>query len=455
MNTPLLYPKKIILWLEIILAERFGHPFKLFPKNIYESEYLLTFNGDRRNISIAADPATFMRSDSKLPCTSWDATSEGWHSILESSLYAPGITDLPYGVVTRTEKGMHISYDIIGLTYWMLTRQEEVGRTDLDDHGRFAATSSHAYKNGYLERPVVDEWLHILGQVIQRTWPSIKLKQNSFSIKVSHDVDQPSQYAFKTWGQIARIMGGHLIKRRDLKAFVQTPYIKLVSINKIHASDNFYTFDWIMSQSEQHGLKSAFYFMCSNSGIYDGDYILEDRRIRHLIRKIHQRGHEIGLHPSYGSYQKTEMIGNEFSRLLSICDEEKVQQSEWGGRMHYLKWTQPDTLRSLEKSGLDYDSTLGYADRPGFRCGTCFEYPAFDPVAKETLKLRVRPLILMDSTFIGEKYLGIGMSEQAENIALKLKNICRKLQGTFTILWHNSTLTTKQQIDLYLAILSK
>jgi hypothetical protein len=52
-------------------------------------------------------------------------------------------------------------------------RVEEIGRTDLDNHERFPATSSHAFKHGYLDRPVVDEWLHLLGQVIQRQWPGV------------------------------------------------------------------------------------------------------------------------------------------------------------------------------------------------------------------------------------------------------------------------------------------
>lgn len=56
----------------------------------------------------------------------------------------------------------------------MLTRQEEVVRTDLDEHGRFQVISSHAYKQGYLERPIIDEWLEILGRLILRAWPTGK-----------------------------------------------------------------------------------------------------------------------------------------------------------------------------------------------------------------------------------------------------------------------------------------
>src|SRR5690606_19318473 len=124
----------------------------------------------------------------------------------DSTLFAPGVAQLPAPLISTTDNGWHIGYDILGLVYWMLNRIEEIGRTDLDRHGRFPATASHAYKHDYLERPVVDEWLHVLGQVMRKTWPEIELKHHAFSMKVSHDVDSPSLYSFKPWHRIARMM---------------------------------------------------------------------------------------------------------------------------------------------------------------------------------------------------------------------------------------------------------
>ncbi len=105
----------------------------------------------------------------------------------------------------------------------MLTRLEEVRRTDLDSHQRFPATSSHAYRHGYLERPIVDEWLNVLGQVIQRVWSSIELKQHEFSIKVSHDVDIPSRYAFQNLKGLIRTMGGDVLLRKDFISALKAP----------------------------------------------------------------------------------------------------------------------------------------------------------------------------------------------------------------------------------------
>jgi hypothetical protein len=441
-----------LIWLSNILTERFGHAFDLRVQ--LPNTLLITLFEDTRFIQMPLYWDTFTRADSNLPCTHWDANAEEWNSVLGAPLPAPGAASLPTPLITPTANGMHVAYDILGLTYWMLSRQEEVGRTDLDAHGRFPATSSHAYKHDYLEQPVVDEWLHILGQVIQRTWPGIELKQHSFSIKVSHDVDEPSRYGFRSMPTLVRAMAGDVIKRRDFKSAILAPWVRMNTRTQLHRADPANTFDWIMDVSEQHGLQSAFYFICGHTDPHDADYQPEHPVIRHLMRRMHQRGHEIGLHPSYGTYQKPQLIRQEAERLRKICTEEGIVQTEWGGRMHYLRWEHPITLRAWVDAGMAYDSTLGYADRPGFRCGTCFEYQAFDPVSQNELPLRIRPLIAMDVSVMAVSYMGLGTSSLALNNFIELKNICRAVAGCFTLLWHNTQLLSNSECGLYSEVIN-
>ncbi|MBD7960324.1 polysaccharide deacetylase family protein [Comamonas avium] len=428
-----------LAWLQTLLQERFGHLFEL---QVQPDGNCITMqlSGDTRCVTLALDGATFTRADSDLPCATWPAPADGWVTALPGNLPAPGAVHLSLPLIEATVNGgWHIGYDILGLTYWMLTRQEEVGRTDLDAHGRFPASSSHAWKHDYLERPIVDEWLYVLGQVIARTWPGMALKEHQFSMKVSHDVDAPSRYGFASAKGLLRSMASDVLKRGDIPNALRAPWIRLNTRDALHLSDPFNTFEWIMDLSDQHGLSSAFYFICGRSSNMDADYEPEHPAIRRLMRRIHERGHEIGLHPSYGTYQKPELITHEAGRLRTILAEENIQQTEIGGRMHYLRWEQPTTLRAWADAGMDYDSTLGYADRPGFRCGTCFEYPAFDPVADEALKLRVRPLVVMECSVIDVCYLGLGTGALALAKVAQLKDACKAVQGCFTVLWHNST----------------
>ena len=144
------------------------------------------------------------------------------------------------------------------------------------------------------------------------------------------------------------------------------------------------------------------------------------------------------MHPSYGTYQTPELIKQEADRLSGVLRATGIDQPQIGGRMHYLRWEHPTTLQAWEDAGMAYDSTLSYADRPGFRCGTCFEYPAFNTITQQPLQIRIRPLIAMECTVIDSVYLGLGVTQAAENKFLELKEKCRKLSGCFTLLWHNS-----------------
>ncbi|RND30487.1 hypothetical protein EC575_19575 [Vibrio cholerae] len=437
-------------WLQILLNERYGRLFKLVQlgRNLQ-----ISLQGNEKKISFDQLQSIFHQSRSDFPCQQWQASSEGFIAPIEDYIPAPSLIELPSPLIEFTEQGAIVHYDILGLTYWMLTRLEEVERKDLDNHQRFPAVTSHAYQQGYLERPIVDEWLMILGQVIQRVWPDIELKRHEFSIKVSHDVDSPSMYGFQPWPTIGRMMAGHLLKRRDLKAFFTTPYVKLVTRSQLHSADPYNTFEWLMDISEANNIKSAFYFICGGGHSHDADYEPEHPVIRNLMRRIHERGHEIGLHPSYGTFQQPELVKQEAERLKRICAEEGIEQSQWGGRMHYLRWEQPTTMRAWAIAGMSYDSTLGYADRPGFRCGTCHEYPAFDPVAQEQLNLRIRPLVVMECTVIDSVYLGLGTSKSAEGKMKLLKKRCQQVNGVFSFLWHNSSFNLYTLRKIYVKVM--
>jgi hypothetical protein len=439
-------------WLEVVFFERLGLSFSL---NKLEQSLVISLPSDEGRVVFDTLDPVFNESRSNFPCNFWDAESEGYVAPIDANIPAPGTIELQSPLISYKGRDAFVHYDIPGLTFWMLTRLEEIGRKDLDNNNRFPATSSNAFQNDYLERPIVDEWLNILGQVIQRVWPRVELKKHAFEMKVSHDVDRPARYAFQKASGLIRTMGGDLILRKDPKSALMGPWIWLNSRNEIHPHDPANTFDWLMDLSEKHGLASAFYFICGRTDmIKDAQYDPEMPQIRALMRKLHYRGHEIGLHPSYNTYNKPEEIRREAERLRRVCSEEGINQLEWGGRMHYLRWDQSITLKAWNDAGMAYDSTLSYADRPGFRCGTCFEYPAFDVVHDLSLGLRIRPLVAMDCTVIAASYLGLGSTEAAYEKFYQLKKKCKEVGGVFTLLWHNSYFNTASDFDIYRRLVS-
>ena len=444
MNYPITEPA--LRWLELIFSERFDYRWRLARA---EEGLRLELIGAEGAIVFDTHCNDFTASNRDLKHTNWDASCEGWNSVLGGPLPAPGFSELLSPLIEQQAGSTFIHYDIIGLVYWMLARVEEIGRDDLDIHRRFPATSSHAYKNGYLDRPVVDEWFHILGQVIKRQWPALELKLDRANIELSHDVDRPFQYLFAPGQSIARQVIGDVLRRCDIGLAVRRCLTWHAVRKGSLQSDPYNTFDWIMDQSEKYGLRSAFYFICgrTNKGM-DADYEIEHPEVRRLLRRIHERGHEIGLHPSYDTYLRPDLIRHEFLRLKQVCKNEKIQQNRWGGRMHYLRQEVPTTMNALLEAGLDYDASLGYADRAGFRCGTCFEYAAFDPITKRVLDIRIKPLVVMEGAVFGIQHGSASHGADLSQV-LQMMNACRAVGGVFSLLWHNSELYTEWQRSAY------
>jgi hypothetical protein len=415
----------------------------------------LTLDEGEGRIFVDQPIAAFASRADDLPCGSWDPRLEGWTAPLHAPLPTPGCATVPSPLLEAVAGGYAMHYDVFGLTYWLLSRQEEVNCTAFDSHGRFPATASHAFRHGYLERPVVDEWLDVLGQVMARLWPQLQRRARVFAMKLSHDVDLPSRYAFRpTRGWVGAI-GEDILRHRRLADALRAPAILLGGRRRLHRADPWNTFDWLMTVSERHSVASAFYFICGRTSIdLDAGYEPDDEVIRNLMRTIHLRGHEIGLHPSYNTYLRPDLIEHEALRLKQVCASERIVQTAWGGRMHYLRWRTPTTLQGWEQAGMTYDSSLGYADRAGFRCGTCLEYPAFDPVAQRQLRLRIRPLVAMDGAVMAKQYMGLGTGDAALSAFVSLKSACKAVGGTFTLLWHNSELNLPEQRALYQSVLA-
>ena len=423
-------------WLEGIFAERFGLAWHLTPSA--DGLYLRLAGADGA-VLFDTPFDSFALAQSDLPFTRWDAERQGWSSVLGGPLPAPGVTEMPVPLIEPHGTAHVIHYDIPGLTYWMLARVEEIGHAVLDSHGRFPATASHAYKHGYLDRPVVDEWLHLLGQVIQRQWPSAELKRHVARTIVSCDVDQP----FALDGSLlrmARRAAGDVLKRRSFTALSKTVVGTWQARQGDHNLDPYRQgIDFIMETNERAGRAVAFYFIPENTDLrLDNRVSLDDPRMRALLREIHKRGHEIGIHPGYKSYKHSFEIVRSLKTLRRVLNEERIAQPLLGGRQHFLRWETPTTACLWDDNGMEYDSTLSYADRPGFRCGTCFEYPLFDARTQRALRLRERPLIVMECSVIAKQYLGLGYSEETLKLMLEYRERCRRVGGDFTLLWHNS-----------------
>lgn len=354
--------------------------------------------------------------------------------------------------VAVEEDTIRLGLDLFGSAFFLLTRYEELVTTTRDRRDRFPATASLAFQEGFLDRPVVNEYVELLWSCLSRLFPELRRSERQHRVILSHDVDWPIATLGKSLPQVLRATVGDVAKRKDsvlaarrLESWVQ------VRLGRFHG-DVGNVFDDIMDTSERNGLRSAFFFIASDgTGDIDGAYTVEHPWIRALLRRVHERGHEIGIHPSYRTFRDPCRIRREYLRLRNVCDDEGISQEVWGGRQHYLRWENPTTWQGYVDAGIAYDTTLSFADHVGFRSGVCYEYPVFDLKARQVLALRERPLVVMEATLFGERSkFGMALSIDAGvELIARLKASCEAYRGDFTLLWHNSWLIQSRMLAAY------
>ena len=345
--------------------------------------------------------------------------------------------------------GIHLAIDVFGSVFFLLSRYEEVVLRARDKHDRFpgaASVTSHL-----LERPLADEYVEILWCAINHLWPNIRRRDTVFRLWLTHDVDEPWATLGRPRRTIARAVAGDVVRRRDLALAVHRTRSALSVRSRRAADDPFDTFDFLMDTSEKHGLRSTFFFMSGAPGGIDGTYRLSDGSIRSLLRSVHHRGHEVGLHASYHSYRSAPRLRAEFEALRTACDSLGFDQPSWGVRQHFLRIDTTETWAKQASAGLDYDTTLGFADRAGFRAGTCHGFPAFDLLRRQRIELRERPLLVMDSTLFS--YMDLDVDAAADH-SKQIVDRCRRYGGEAVILYHNTSVATASFRAHYAALVA-
>lgn len=316
------------------------------------------------------------------------------------------------------DKKIVCGIDIFASSFFMLTRWEEYVNKARDEHNRFPGSESTAFKFNFLHRPVVNEYTEMLWNMMLKLGFKGRRKQRNFELVLTHDVDM---LAFP---KSFRILAGDVIKRRSVK-------ILWKHFNYMFIINPYDTFDLLMTSSERLGLKSHFYFMSSDKNHIPTDfrYDLKSKLFKSKTEEIKKRGHIIGFHPGYYTYDDEERWRYE-KNLLEEAIKEEINE----GRQHYLRVDMTKTMPIWDKNHMKIDSTLGYADKEGFRCGTGDIFPLFDIVNRKQLNVKEQPLIIMDGTLFNyQKYSLETASQIIQSYILNGKKYCTNI----ILLFHN------------------
>jgi hypothetical protein len=368
----------------------------------------------------------------------------------------------PRPIFSRLNSNMVVSgFDLVTSSLFTLARAEEVAPGPRDGHGRFVAKASVAFRDGFLDRPIVDEYGLAFAQAIESLVPGWKPTRGPLAVKLSHDIDDldvmfsgrpehigfcPKQLVRAAW------MGTPLSFRSAIqettKKHEPLSTIKSLAGSATRTRPNARELVRELCRlSTEFQLDSAFYWKASPLTPFDSGYDPCSKSTKLLIQQVADQGFENGVHPGYYTFQDV----NELRREVA-CLREATGREVLGGRQHYLRWS-PETWKHWEQCGLAYDSSLTFVDVCGFRAGTCVPYKPWLLDENREAGLLEIPLIIMEMT------LTECMRETRPEVLLEIiesyMNKCRTVGGVFTFLYHNASLQDAMLKTLYERLLQK
>lgn len=348
-------------------------------------------------------------------------------------------------LVSDTEDGVVVRYDIFGTAFFLLTRLEELMPFEADAHGRFPAAASVAYQGKFLHRPVVDELVTLLAHLLEHVLGLVPPHRPTATLRLTHDMDRLRATANRTLRTVLGDIRGDLQRRRrpELAAARISSWARTRGGES--EADLYHTHGILMDAADAIGHKATFFFIASTDDPHDAEYQVADKDVRDTLRAIQSRGHKLGLHGGYQSFANPSALFGERARLADAAVGSELSE----GRQHYLRWRNPVTWRSAEQAGLRVDTTLGYPETPGFRCGTAHEYRAYDMEARRPLQIFEAPLVLMDQTVLGYQQ---GSWDDFEEEAHTWSQRSWRHGGAFTMLVHNNTLDTGRRRRRYMGL---
>jgi hypothetical protein len=308
----------------------------------------------------------------------------------------------------------------------LISRYEEYLPHKRDHYNRFIPENSIAFNNDFLQIPLVDHWGELLKERIKEYYPQIKIKRRTYTFLSTIDVD--NAYAYKEKGFV-RTLGAlaHSFvtgRTKDLAVRVNT----LLGKQK----DPFDRFEEMHQVHQKYQVDSLYFFLLADYGLNDKNVPHTSKKFQTLIKEVADY-YNIGIHPSFGSNSNKQALKNEIERLFNITHID-VRAS----RQHFLKLQFPSTYRNLIEHEITDDYTMGYAAETGFRASTCSSFYFYDLDREQETKLKVHPFCVMDASL--RHYLNVDVNEVVEKVNV-LVNEVKKVNGAFTMLWHNESLS--------------
>ena len=181
-----------------------------------------------------------------------------------------------------------LPFDFFAASFYLLSRYEEYLPYTKDLYGRYPHTESLAFKNGFLDIPLVNYWLKDFAILLKSKFPSLSLKEPAFRFLPTYDIDEAFSFLHKGW---LRNTGGFL---RGLCTGQFDQCMQRLKVLTGTKPDPYDAFDNMHRLHEKYMLNPLYFFLLAKQrGLYDKNTDPASPAMHALIRS-HMAKYPVG-----------------------------------------------------------------------------------------------------------------------------------------------------------------
>ena len=316
------------------------------------------------------------------------------------------------------------NFDLPAGLFYLLSRYEEYLPFMQDQHERFAATTSFAYRHHFLHRPLVNEWLLDIRKKVLAMGYVLPKSPIQYQFLPTYDID--IAWAFHQrpfWLKLAGLS-------KDAFTWNWNTFLDRSRVLLGLKNDPYQTFEWLADLHQTHQIEPIFFWLIGKRSKWDRNISPKRSAMIHLFKKVNT-SFRCGLHPSYQSNRDIGLLRSEINQFYELSGTYPSMS-----RQHYLKLRFPTTYQSLIQHDIVHDFTMGYADQPGYRASFSGTFPWYDLSRETTTTLQITPYQVMDVTL--NHYLHLSPDETLSYLSKLIKQ-CIDLNIPLVSIWHNSS----------------
>ena len=322
-----------------------------------------------------------------------------------------------------------LPFDIFAATFYLITRYEEYIIHKKDHLNRYCHTQSIAFKNNFLDIPIIDYWVIFLKEKFKQQYPSMVFKKKEFTFYNTIDID--NAYAFLEKGFFRNFASS----LKDLYRLRFKNIIKRFKVLFFNDPDPYDSYEYLLDIHNKYHLDTYFFFLLADFIGLDRSVSFRSNRLKKIINKIAKTCH-LGIHSSFNSLNSPHKLVLEIKRFHDITHINPLYN-----RQHYLKLNLPHLYRNLIKNNIAHDYSMGYPAISGFRASTSRSFVFFDLEKNMSTNLIIHPFSIMDTTL--NIYMGLD-PEKAILFIQKHITMLKEIDGDFVCIWHNESFSENE-----------